>query len=339
MPRNRTRIAIAAVVAVLAVGAVVQGRHLLTGGGHSTPTAAAITKGAAPAPGAGHGSGVAASGSTATANHTTVGAGTPSMKSASAPLDGKANPSSGATTLPPVPATALSPEVVHTAAVTMRVGRGDLGSVLRTLTTLAGTDGGYVDSSSVSGGTARRSPVAGVIVFRVPAASFSGALTALSALGTVEDQRITGKDVTITSAQNEAAITVLQDEAALFEKKLAQAIDLPTFLQIENQLTQVETQLQQLQSAEAVLQNSAALATVTVHLSAPGAALVPAAEPRPAADAASTAWRYLRHNTLAVLDGLAVGVGWALPALILLALGGAVALRVVRRRRAAVTPA
>jgi cytochrome c-type biogenesis protein CcmH/NrfF len=42
---------------------------------------------------------------------------------------------------------------------------------------------------------------------------------------------------------------------------------------------------------------------------------------------------------LAVLDGLAVGLGWALPVLVLLALVGLAALWVVRRRRHVVTPA
>ena len=87
------------------------------------------------------------------------------------------------------------------------------------------------------------------------------------------------------------------------------------------------------------MENSAALATVTVDLSAPGAPFVAPARPRPATDAATTAWRYLRHNTLAVLDGLAVGVGWALPVLLLLALGGLAAVRLLRRRRTAISPA
>ena len=80
----------------------------------------------------------------------------------------------------------------------------------------------------------------------------------------MEDQRITGKDVTVQMAQNAASISVLQDEVTLLEKKLAEATDISTFLQIQGQLFPVEQQLQQLQSAQAVLENSAALATVTV---------------------------------------------------------------------------
>jgi hypothetical protein len=222
----------------------------------------------------------------------------------------------------------------------MRVGRGTLGSVLNSIATLAGVDGGYVDSSSVSGGTVRRSPDAGTIVIRVLDSDFADAIFTVTHLGTVDDQQIKGNDVTVQEAQNTASISVLQDEVTLLENKLAQAPDIGTFLQIQSQLFPVEQQLQRLQAAQAVLENSAALATVTVNLSAPGALVAPAATPRPRADAATMAWRYLRHNSLAVVDALAVAGGWALPVLVLLALLGAIAGRVVRRRRRhAITPA
>jgi hypothetical protein len=221
----------------------------------------------------------------------------------------------------------------------VRVGRGLLGSVLHTVTVLAATDGGYVDSSSVSGGTARKSPDAGTITARVLDSDFADAIAKVAALGTVEDEQIRGKDVTIEETENAASIAVLQDEVTLLEKKLAEAPDINTFLTIQNQLFPVERQLQELQSSQAVLDNSAALATITVNLTAPGVVVAAAPTPRPGADAATTAWRYLHHNTLAVLDGLAVAGGWALPVIIPLALVGLIGLRVTRRRRHAVNPA
>jgi hypothetical protein len=238
-----------------------------------------------------------------------------------------------------VAVSAVTPLVVHTATVQMRVGKGKLASVLQALTVLAGTDGGYVDSSSVSGGTAQRSPVAATITFRVLDSNFADAIAKVSSLGTVEDQKLNGKDVTAQVAENAASITVLQDEVTLLEKKLAETTDTGTFLQIQDQLLPVQQQLQRLQAAEAVLENSADLATVTVGLTAPGAPIVSTPRPRPSANAATTAWRYLRHNSLAVLDGLAVGVGWALPVLVVMALVGSIALWVIRRRRNVITPA
>jgi hypothetical protein len=172
-------------------------------------------------------------------------------------------------------------------------------------------------------------------VIRVLDSDFAGAIATVTHLGTVDDQQIKGRDVTIQEAQNTASISVLQDEVTLLETKLAQAPDIGTFLQIQGQLFPVEQELQRLQAAQAVLVNSAALATVTVDLTAPGALVAPAATPRPPADAAAVAWRYLRHNSLAVLDALAVAGGWALPVLVLLAFLSMIAWRVVRRRRPA----
>ncbi len=323
--RRRIIVGIAAVAVM--VGAMAGGRHLLA---TSSAPSATGTGGLSRAPAR------ASSGSVPGA----FGVGSPSKGAAVPDLSGSPSRSStDRSGVARVPVFAVTPLVVHTATIDMRVGKGQLEPVLRTVATLAGIDGGYVDSSSVSGGTARRSPVAGTIKFRVLDSDFADAIKKVAGLGTVEDQQIQGKDVTAQVAENAASITVLQDEVTLLENKLAEANDIGTFLQIQAQLFPVEQQLQQLQSAQSVVENSAALATVAVSLTAPGAPVVPTARPEPHTDAATTAWRYLRHNSLAVLDALAVGIGWALPVVVLLALIGGIALWVVRRRRRLVTPA
>jgi hypothetical protein len=334
MHGTRTKlIATLAVVAVL-IGTVAGGRHLIAGS--SSPTArsdAAVRPGSAPTPGnvsLGSVAAGAAQKSRAPSNRTDLAP--PAATSASP----KTSTGSG---LPTVPVVATPAQVVHTATIALRVGKGKLNATLQAVARLAGTDGGYVDSSSLSGGTVQRSPIAGTIVIRVLDSDFADAITTVAGLGTVNDQRIKGKDVTVQIAQNGASIAVLGDEVALLEKKLAQATDINTFLQIQQQLFPVEAQLQKLQAAQAVLENSAALATVTVHLSAPGAPVAPPHSAKPNANAATMAWRYLRHNSLAVLDGLAVAGGWALPVVVLLALVGFAALRIARRRRQAVNPA
>jgi hypothetical protein len=323
MDWTRTKIVVALAAFAVLVAGVATGRHLLAGNSNASSAAmSAPAAGRAVAPVSRHGAVNTAAAPSAHAASGTAGA-----------------PSDSGSGLPDVPVSAVTPQVVHTATIEMRVGKGRLASVLQSMASLAGTEGGYVDRSSMSGGTAQRSPVAGTVVFRVPDVAFSDAIATVAGLGTVEDQSITGKDVTVASAQNAASIAVLQDEATLLDKRLAEATDTNTFLQIEGQFVPVEQQLQQLQSAQDVLQNSAALATVTVNLTAPGAPVQIAAAPRANAAAGALAWRYLRHNSLAVVDGLAVAFGWALPVLVLLALVGSIALRVIRRRRHAITPA
>jgi hypothetical protein len=343
MHRNRRKVIIGLVAAVVLVGVVAGGRHILSGTAASSPAASMATSGhvVSPSTTEEEAGSPAATHASAKALAPTNDVENPASPSSATETSGAAESSSSAKSAarPDVPTFALTPQIVHTATIDLRVGSGKLEAVIRSLTTLAGADGGYVNSSSVSGGTVRRRPVAGTVTFRVLASDFAGAITKVASLGTVEDQKINGQDVTIQVARNSASISVLKDEVSLLQNKLGEATDLGTFLQIQGQLFPVEQQLQQLQSAQAVLQNSASLATVTVDLTAPGAPVVPIPKAKPATDAATTAWRYLRHNSLAVLDGLAVGLGWALPVLVLLALVGLAALWVVRRRRHVVTPA
>jgi len=343
MRGTRRKLLVGLAATALLIGTVAAGRHLPAGGPGASPTAATGLSpghGPAAAPGSGARSTVAAPNGASPGVSEALGTAT-HLASGSSTSDGSGasrtpGPSSR---LPDVPVLSVAPQVVHTATVDMRVGRGTLDSVLSSIATLAGVDGGYVDSSSVSGGTSRRSPDAGTIVIRVLDSDFAGAIATVTDLGTVEDQQMKGDDVTVQEAQNTASISVLQDEVTLLENKLSQATDIGTFLQIQNQLFPVEQQLQKLQAAQAVLVNSAELATITVNLTAPGALVAPPPTPRAPADAATVAWRYLRHNSLAVLDALAVAGGWALPVLVLLALLGAIAWRVVRRRRHVITPA
>ena len=330
MHRSRTKVVVGLIALVVVVVAAAGGRHLLSGGGGGA-------EGASNADGASsvRDDALAPTPSTpaASAHRSTAAAG--SIRPAGLPTvsSGSTGPVGGAT-LPAVPTAAVTPQVVHTATIDLRVGKGKLESVVHALTSVAAAEGGFVESSALSGGSARRAPDAGTLEMRVLDSEFADTVTAVGDLGTVEDQHLNGKDVTVQETRNSASIFVLQSEVNLLEAKLSQATDITTFLQVENQLIPVENQLQQLQSSQAVLENQAALATVTVDLSAPGTPLTAPTPPRHTADAATTAWNYLRHNTLAVLDGLAVAGGWALPVLVLLGLLGAAALRVFRRRRA-----
>lgn len=329
------KLVVAVVAVVVLVGAGTLGRGLLDGSARSsTGTSTNSSTGSSAGPRAAP---------SVPATHTAGGvARVPTNGAASQGLEGTARSAGGgsaSTALPRVPVFAIAPQIVRTATIDLRVGKNTLSSSLTDIATLAATDGGYVESSSMAGGTARTSPLSGSIVIRVLDSNFSDAMAALSGYGKVTDQMVHGQDVTNQVSSNAATIEILQDEVNLLQGKLAQATDINTFLQIQNQLFPVEQQLQQLQNQQTVLENSAALATITTNLSAPGAPLVSPPPARPAANSATTAWRYLRHNSLAVLDGLAVGGGWALPGLVLLALIGLVGTRIARRRRQAINPA
>ena len=326
------------VVAVVALG-----RGILGTAGSSTTAASHAPSANGGTQGAGGGGAVtvpklaAPTPTTAPADQPTAPAVQPTTSGGSAGATGGGGVTQAGTPLPRVPAFPMTPQVVRTGTIDLRLTRNTLNAVLTDIPMLATSDGGYIESSSTSGGTANSSPSSADLVIRVADADFTDAMTRLSALGRVTNEQIAGKDVTDQVAENSATIQVLQDQVNLLQSKLSQTNDIDTFLQIQNQLFPVVQQLQQLQAQQAVLQNSVALSTVTVHVSAPGAPVAATPRPQPRSDAASVAWRYLRHNSLAVLDGLAVGGAWALPVLVVVAivwLGGA---RVLRWRRRAAT--
>jgi hypothetical protein len=331
--RNASRRTVVAVVGVVVlVGGAVLGHHLLAGN-----TSASSASLAAPSRSAAH-QGLATTPTTNAVNAaSSSGSSGSSGSKRTAGAGAQAPNETGA--LPRVPVFALAPQIVRTATLDLRLDKNTLSSSLTNIAALAAADGGYVESSSMGGGTTRTSPVSGSIVIRVLDTDFSAAMTALSSYGKVTNQEIQGKDVTNQVTTNAATIQILQDEVTLLQGKLAQATDINTFLQIQNQLFPVEEQLQQLENQQTVLENSATFSTITANLSAPGAPLVTSPPTRPTADSAVVAWRYLRHNSLAVLDGLAVGGGWALPVVVLVALLWLAGSRIVRRRRQAINPA
>lgn len=332
MSHMARKIVVAVVALVVLVGAAALGRHIIAGSGASRAASSTASSAASKA----HSSAAG----TPSGGHASNGAiGSSSGGPAKQILGGTAQAPATNETLPPVPVYAITPQIVRTATIDLRVGKDTLSSALTDIATMAGTEGGFVESSSMQGGTAQQAPLSGTIVFHVLNVDFGQAMAALSGYGKVTNQAIQGKDITNQVSTNAASIQILQDQVTLLQGKLAQATDIDTFLQIQNQLFPVEERLQQLQNQQSVLTNSAALATITANLSAPGAALVASPPARTGANAATVGWRYLRHNSLAVLDGLAVGGGWALPVVVLLALVWLAGTRIARRRRQAINPA
>lgn len=334
---TKVRIALAGVV-VLALAAT-GGRLLIhsastgSGTGSAASTASRVTNGSfGPA---GHG-GVPGEPSPAalapqSAAGTATGAGSGSGSGSGL---GSSPPTNATNTVEPV-----GPLVVRTASLSLKVGKGVVPSTMTKIASVAAFDGGYVQSSSMSGGSTRSAPTTGQIVIEVQSAELTSALSELSLLGNVTNEQTSGQDVTGQVAENAATIAVLQQEVNLLENELSKATDVSDFVQIEGQLAPVAQQLQQLQSQQSVLESSAELAAVTVDLNAPIVPIIPVSGPRPATNAAAASWHYLRHNTLVVLDGIAVAGGWALPLLVLAGAIWLVVSRIVRRRRPSVTPA
>lgn len=327
-PRRTRTILVAATIGLLAISAaVVGGRHLLTR--NTTSSRAPNTQMrpvAAPSPG--NQMGVAGQ-----SESTHVAPGMLSPTHNAGPAAAPAAPSGSANL--PTPIVPSGPLVVESATVSVGVHRGAIAHTLGEIGVMAHAMGGYVDSQSTSGARGGASPTSAQVAIRVAASNFESALSSLQQFGKVTDESVKSQDVTGQVANLGGEIQILQSEDSLLRGKLASATSTSSFIAIENQLTTVDQQLQGLEAQQGVLKNFAALATIDVALSIPGAGAT-TAKPGPA-NSASIALDYATHNSLVVLDALAVSIGWAAPLLVIGALGWFIVTRLRRRRRSLAT--
>ena len=220
--------------------------------------------------------------------------------------------------------------VEQTAQVTIRV--RDVGRAFDAATAVAGTLGGYVQSSDLStaGGGAGAS---GHLVLAVPQAQFGTCLQQLGALGTVSDTTIGGQDVTQQYVDLQGRIDALTAERQSYLTLLGKATAIGEILQIQNALTDVQGQIEDLTGQLRVLDDLSAMARVTVGLEAVSSqAATPPPVPSPLRRIAAA----LRASARAMADGataLGEAVAWALPWGALGAAGWLVYRRVAARGR------
>lgn len=225
---------------------------------------------------------------------------------------------------------AAGPRIVKKADVQLEIGRDALGGAVDRATTIAERHGGYVATTDVSHGDAGSS---GTLVVRVPAAAFDAARRELSALGEVTDERLSGDDVTAQLVDHEARIRSLQAQEDALRTLLGRANAVGEVLQVQGQLFEVRRQIEQLQAQHAALADAADYSTITMRLVEPGG---PAARNRPDDPATGIARSLERawDAAVAVVGGMIVALGVALP---LGAVAGLawLAWRAVARRRSA----
>lgn len=121
--------------------------------------------------------------------------------------------------------------------------------------------GGYVGASQQDG---TKEKTVATITYRVPAARWDDALTAVRALGTVIGEKTNATEVTGQLVDLDARIRNLKaSETALvgYAEKAPKVSDL---LEIQSRLTDTRGQIEQLSAQQARLQDQVALATLTV---------------------------------------------------------------------------
>jgi Ca-activated chloride channel family protein len=162
----------------------------------------------------------------------------------------------------------------------------------------------------------------------VPSNEFSKLVDEVSDDGHAVSEHINGQDVTGETINLRARIANLTAEESSLRSLMSRAGSIASILDVQDQLFTVEGEIEQLTAQASTLVNQATFATLDVSLHGAAAAAHHAARSGAIARAISLAGR----NTVAMVRGVVLAVGWAFPAAVVAFLAGGV-LWVRRRRR------
>ncbi len=153
------------------------------------------------------------------------------------------------------------------------------GASIANLTTNAGNDPLPVPQplDGTSTEYAVPSPGGATITLRVPSEKLAAAEAEIAALGRVISQSSTQDDVTQQHVDMKARLKNMQAEEARLRTFFLKAKRVSEMLAIEQELSRVRGEIESMQAQIAYLERQAALATLTVSLSQPGALVSPSA--------------------------------------------------------------
>ena len=276
----------------------------------------AILAAAAACGGAGAGS-TASTGATAPRS-----GGSGSGSSVGAPPSTQYNPNAPADQTNPVPnvvPTVQGPQVIRQAQLTITVGAGLFDSKLAAVRAFVEQEQGFI-----SGTDAQSNPVTndqirtGVVTFMVPAAKFDATIDGLATMGKVQNEHISGNDVSAQYVDLQARLAneEAQRDAMLVLLKRAQSIS--DIIAVQTQIGQITGQIEQLKGQIQYIEHNTTYSTVTVTLLESGA---------PVQTASKDSWGFASalsdgaHNFVTTINYVVTGLGALGPILVILGLG------------------
>jgi hypothetical protein len=224
-----------------------------------------------------------------------------------------------------VPPIGEGPRVIRTAQVAVEVRNGAFDSTVDKLFTLSTSLGGYISGSVANSDSG--SLRTGTITFQVPANKFTDAITAVRALGTVQNLAIGGQDVSLQYVDLQ---TRLKNEEAQRDAMLAilqQAKTVGEIIQVQTQIGQITGQIEQLKGQIAYYDHATSFSTISVSVHEAAVAARPVNND---SWGFATALSQGLHGFVSTLNYILVGVGYVGPVLLLIVLGF-VAFRLRRR--------
>jgi hypothetical protein len=256
---------------------------------------------------------------------TTAGGGTGSQAYAPVANPGGAGSSTGApaqpgsidTTNPPVVTQtlpAISAQVIRQAQLSISVSSGMFDQKLADVRSLVELEQGFISGTDAQANPTTNDQIrTGVITFMVPATRFDDTIDQLSKLGKVQNEHISGQDVSVN-----ARLVNAESQRAAMLALLAQAHNINDIITVQNQIGQITGEIEQLKGQIKYLDTNTAYSTVTVSMTESGA---------PVQAASSDSWGFATaltdaaHNFVTTINYVVTGLGAIGPVLVLLGLG------------------
>jgi len=226
-----------------------------------------------------------------------------------------------------------SQKVISDAQLEIEVESGKFQGAFDQALLIADRYGGYVVSSGSYASGDENTVKSGTIAIRVPAATFSKALSDAAKVGEVKNQQIQTQDVTEEYVDIEARITNSKAHVQALLDLLARAKTVDEILQVQQVLTGAQQQLEELEGRLRYLDEHTSYSTLSMTIYEAGAAVTP-----PGEWGVSKAFKDALHNLVDAVNAIVRGLGILIPVLVVLAIIGYIVYRIwrsaARRQRA-----
>ena len=243
----------------------------------------------------------------------------PAGKAPAPALGGQLPGTDQSTAVPDLVPTMQGPLVIRQAQLTVTVGSNQFDSKLTAVRALVQQEGGFI-----SGTDAQANPITndqirtGVITFMVPAAKFDETITQLGLMGKVQNEHISGQDVSAQYVDLQARLANQEAQRNAMLALLKRAQSISDVIAVQTQIGQITGQIEQLKGQIQYIQHNTSYSTVTVTLFESGA---------PVQTVQQDSWGLVSslgdaaHNFVTTVNYVVTGLGAIGPILILLGLG------------------
>jgi hypothetical protein len=244
-----------------------------------------------------------------------TGGGSTPVKAAPQPVSGDTANPTGASVVP----TIQGPQVIRQAQMQISVTSGSFDTKLTAVRNLVQLEGGFIAGTDAQVNPAASDQIrSGVITFMVPVEKFDVTIDALSQLGKVQNEHISGQDVSAQYVDLQARLANQEAQRNAMLALLGKAQTVQDIIAVQNQLGQITGYIEQLKGQIAYIEHNTAFSTVTVNIIEAGV---------PAQAAASDSWGFASalgdaaHNFVTTINYIITGLGAIGPIVILLGLG------------------